>query len=316
MAEPGPPEWDPAEALVVGRSARRAPVAEPERVLPRAPSMPVSMVSSAAARPAQIVGWPATFARFDVAPGAVRSFAVGAGRVVYVEAGAPDVQSGDGRLRVHRANVPHLGGAAPLTAIEPGLMVRLAAGDLVLPTARARLMARNTTDRPTSLLVMGAEPPASGWLNPVRVLTLLLGVGAGILALDRARAVEAIASFIGTGGGLNASRLGFAFAALLLVGGALAPAAPRVAALVFLAGAAVGVVLATAGRWEERLEWWGAEYVLTAWTRLPLWSVASFGLALLALAGWRYRPRGGISRPSWLQPRRTRRRLPRRAAER
>jgi hypothetical protein len=253
-------------------------------------------------------GWPVALERYDVAPGAVRAFGLGDGRVLYVAVGAPDLECESGELRLHRANVPHLGGEASLTTVQPGLMVRLAAGDLVFPAADARLLAGNATDRQAALVVLGAKRAEAVWLNPIRILTLFLAVGTGILALDRARAVEALATFIRTGGGLNASRLGFAFAALLLVGGALAPTAPRLAALVLLAAAGTGAFLATAGRWEERLEWWGAEYVLTAWTNLPLWAAGAFGLALLALVGWRYRARGTLPRLTLPRSRRARRR--------
>src|SRR5687767_10090238 len=84
--EPAPPDWDPNEALVVGRAARRAPAAEPERVLPRAPSMPVSAARGAGARAAPNAGWPVAIERCAVAPGAVRALRVGAGRMIYVEA--------------------------------------------------------------------------------------------------------------------------------------------------------------------------------------------------------------------------------------
>jgi hypothetical protein len=85
--------------------------------------------------------------------------------------------------------------------------------------------------------------------------------------------------------------LGFALAALFLVGGALAPTAPRASAVAFAAAAGLAAFLASALRWEERLEWWGARYVLTAWERLPLWAAGGVALALLALGGWAYRPR-------------------------
>jgi hypothetical protein len=211
--------------------------------------------------------------------------------MLYVESGSPDLECEQGSLLLRRANLPRVAASPVATSIEAGRMVRLAAGDLAMPSARSRLVARNTTDRPAAILLLpiGQTGPAS-WLNPIRLLTLVLGVVAGFFAVDRARAVALWAGMIPSDGASNALAFAIAFAALLLAGATLAPAMPRVSALVFLLAAGIAGFLATASKWEASIEWWGASSVLTAWERLPLWSAGAVGLALLAFAGWRYHP--------------------------
>lgn len=290
----GPAEWEPGEALVTGRSVRAgSAAAQPSRRpsgIETTPSRPAVMATDDGAATSTWEG--ATL--IEIAPGARVPLAFDRGTVVYVDSGSPELTCERGYLSVHRASLPRVGAPQVPSAVGAGRQVRLGVGDLAVATEDARVVAQDATDRPATLLVFSADGRSGReWLNPIRVLALLLGLGAGALALDRARAVEALASFISTPGGLNASRLGFSFAALLLVGGALAPTAPRASALVLALATVTGIFLATASRWEERLEWWGAEYVLTAWEQLPLWTVAAAGLALMALAGWWYRPRRG-----------------------
>jgi hypothetical protein len=158
------------------------------------------------------------------------------------------------------------------------------------PPARDRLVRVTSVARPPTVAPSGATP---GLMSPPRLLVLLIGFAAGWAALDRVRAVEALATFIRTGGAAQVARLGFCFAALLWVGAALAPVAPRGAALAFDTAGAIGTFLATASRWERRLEWWGANAVLKEWDRLPVWAVGAFLLALLALAAGRYRRDSG-----------------------
>jgi hypothetical protein len=129
--------------------------------------------------------------------------------------------------------------------------------------------------------------------SPPRLLVLLAGFAAGWIALDRVRGVDALGSFIKTDGAAQVARLGFSFAALLWVGAALAPVAPRGSALAFGVAGAIGTFLATASSWERRLEWWGATAVLNDWDGLPYWAGAAFVLALLTLAAGHYQPRRG-----------------------
>lgn len=139
---------------------------------------------------------------------------------------------------------------------------------------------------------LGGELGTSYWLNPIGVLTAILGIGAGVVALDRARAIMAISAVITTHGTVNVSRLAVGLVVLFCVGGALAMPAPRLATAVFLAAGGVGVFLATAARWESRLKWWGAGYATTGWDNLWGWAALAFGLAVLAFAGWLYAGRG------------------------
>jgi hypothetical protein len=165
---------------------------------------------------------------------------------------------------------------------EPLTSNRLVRADAVAqPVARAR---------PT-------PAAASGGASPLGVLVLLFGFAAGWVVLDRVRAVEALASFLRTDGAAQVARLGFAFAALLWVGGALAVVAPRGAILAFAVAGAIGVFLATASRWESRLEWWGASAGLQGWDRLWLWAGFAFALAVLSYAAGRYRPRRALRLP-------------------
>ncbi|HKG25473.1 MAG TPA: hypothetical protein VKB09_07475 [Thermomicrobiales bacterium] len=157
------------------------------------------------------------------------------------------------------------------------------------PASRERLVRATAAPRPR--LAQAQRPgAATGQLSPARLLVLLVGFTAGWVALDRVRAVDALANFLRTDGAAQVARLGFAFAALLWVGAALAPVAPRGSALAFGVAGAIGTFLATASTWERRLEWRGAASVLNAWDRLPLWAGAAFALALFSLLAGRYRP--------------------------
>jgi hypothetical protein len=98
-------------------------------------------------------------------------------------------------------------------------------------------------------------------------------------------------NFIRTDGAAQVAQLAFAFAALLWVGGALAPVAPRGAIAILVIAGAIGTFLSVPDRWEVRLEWWGAQSVLDAWSSRPLWAGGAFCLALLTLIAERFRPR-------------------------
>jgi hypothetical protein len=163
---------------------------------------------------------------------------------------------------------------------------------------RERLIRTTTLTQPKK--VARSQPVAtSATLSPPRLLVLLVGFAAGWVALDRVRGVDALGNFIKTDGAAQVARLGFAFAALLWVGAALAPVAPRGSALAFTVAGAIGTFLATPSSWERRLEWWGATAVLNDWDGLPYWAAAAFALALLALAAGRYQPRRrAISSPN------------------
>jgi len=141
----------------------------------------------------------------------------------------------------------------------------------------------------------GARWIAPVWWNPIRVLTAILGIGTGVFALDRARAIMALDAMLGTDGTLQVSRLAVGLTVLYCVGGALAMPAPQVAGAVFLGAAGLAGFFALAAEWEARLRWWGAEYALTAWEDLWVWAGIGVGLAALAYAGGWYTKRGGVS---------------------
>jgi hypothetical protein len=164
------------------------------------------------------------------------------------------------------------------------------------PLPSNRLVRADVVVRPV-VRPSGVTTEASGGANPLGVLVLLFGFVAGWVVLDRVREVEALASFLRTDGAAQVARLGFAFAALLWVGGALAVVAPRGAILPFAVAGAIGVFLATASEWESRLEWWGASAVLQGWDRLWLWAGFAFALAILSFAAGRYRPRRALRLP-------------------
>lgn len=129
------------------------------------------------------------------------------------------------------------------------------------------------------------------WLNPFRVLAAAVGIGAGVQAADRVREVMELDAMLGTVGTQQVARVGLWLTVLLCVGGALAMPAPKLAAGAFLGAGALAAFFALAGWWESKLEWWGAEYALTAWSNLWVWVGVGLALAGLALAGGWYRPR-------------------------
>jgi hypothetical protein len=133
-------------------------------------------------------------------------------------------------------------------------------------------------------------------LNPPGLLVLLIGLTAGWTAIDRVRAIDMLAGFIRTDGAAQVVRLGFSFAALLWVGAALAPVAPRGAAIAFAVAGAIGAFLAMPSQWERRLEWWGAGAVLHTWDHRAFWAGGAFVLSALALAAGRYRREGSAVR--------------------
>ncbi len=138
---------------------------------------------------------------------------------------------------------------------------------------------------------MGQRLALPIWLNPVRVLTAVLGIGAGVEAMDRVRAIMELDAMLGSEGTSQVSRVAIWLTVLLCVGGALAMPAPKLAAVAFLGAAALATFFAVVGWWESKLEWWGAEYALTAWSNLWTWAGVGLGLAVLAVLGGWYQPR-------------------------
>lgn len=132
------------------------------------------------------------------------------------------------------------------------------------------------------------------WLNPIRVLAAVLGIGAGVQAVDRVRAIMELDAMLGTTGTFQVSRIAIWLTVLFCAGGLLAMLVPKLAAAAFLGAAALAAFCAMADWWESRLEWWGAEYALTAWSNLWIWVGIGVGLAALSLVGGRYRT--GITR--------------------
>lgn len=157
-------------------------------------------------------------------------------------------------------------------AMTPERLVRR-----VTPEARGRSRVRQTAG-------------GTGF-NPVQLVVTTVGFAAGWAAIDRVRAVDTMGNFVRTDGAAQVARLGFACAALLWVGAALAPVAPRGAAVAFTLAGAIATFLAVPDRWEVRLEWWGAGSVLEAWSSRPLWAGFAFLLALLTVLAERFRPR-------------------------
>ena len=139
--------------------------------------------------------------------------------------------------------------------------------------------------------VLGQRVALPVWLNPIRVLTAVLGIGAGVEAMDRVRSIMELDAMLGTEGTFQVSRAAIWLTVLLCVGGALAMPAPKLAAVAFLGAAGLAAFFAVASWWESRLEWWGAEYALTAWSDLWVWVGVGLGLAVLALLGGLYRTR-------------------------
>lgn len=135
----------------------------------------------------------------------------------------------------------------------PGPIERVDQDDSGTVPARERLVKTTRLTQPKR--VAHSQPVTTTTpLSPPRLLILLAGFAAGWIALDRVRGVDALASFIKTDGAAQVARLGFSFAALLWVGAALAPVAPRGSALAFGVAGAIGAFLATASSWERRLE--------------------------------------------------------------
>jgi hypothetical protein len=217
----------------------------------------------------------------------------------------------------HPSNVPHSDTLGIPTWLQwLVLAIALVIGGWLLIAARTER--RENVDRRAAAIGDGDDRPATGRfvrtaldtrprpaqtkaaprvpVNPFGLFALLIGFLAGWFALDRVRAVDALAGFIRTGGADKVVRLGFCYAALLWVGAALAPVAARGAALAFAAAGVIGTFLATPSRWERRLEWWGAGAVLNAWDHRAYWAAGAFGLALLALAGDRSRRGAGTVR--------------------
>jgi hypothetical protein len=109
--------------------------------------------------------------------------------------------------------------------------------------------------------------------------------------MDRVREIMELDARLGSQGTFQVSRLAIWLMVLLCVGGALAMPAPKLAATAFLGAGALAAFFAAVGWWESKLEWWGAEYALTAWSHLWVWVGVGVGRAALAMAGGWYRPK-------------------------
>jgi hypothetical protein len=173
-------------------------------------------------------------------------------------------------------------------AESPNDTVEAAASASPSTSGRPRLVKTSVPVARTQTRVRVTER-ARGF-NPMQLFVTVFGFAAGWVAIDRVRAVDTMGNFIRTDGAAQVAQLAFAFAALLWVGGALAPVAPRGAIAILLIAGAIGTFLSVPDRWEVRLEWWGAQGVLNAWSSRPLWAGGAFCLALLTLIAERFRP--------------------------
>lgn len=218
------------------------------------------------------------------APGTAASAAPGPGpagrsrRPTPAPAASDVILFGDeGLIAGRRPTSAHAGAAA-------GPAVALAPSDA--PDEAGEAESASEAGRDATTFVSDTTLP-----NPVRLFALVLGLIATALAVEHVRAVEALAGFIRSSNADQVGRLGMAFVLLLAAGTALVVVRPRIAALCFAGSGIVGIFLATAERWQDRLRWWDASYVLDAWQFLPQWSVAAFALAGVALLGAIYQPR-------------------------
>lgn len=132
--------------------------------------------------------------------------------------------------------------------------------------------------------------PMRVWLNPARLLVATLGIGLGIVATERARQVQALASLVRSDNAAQVSRLALAFAVLLLLGGSVAIFAPRVAALLLAVDGVLAIFLSVVPDLANRLRWWDVGYVLQPWESLRWWAGGCAALALLAWFSASYQP--------------------------
>ncbi len=123
------------------------------------------------------------------------------------------------------------------------------------------------------------------WTDPARLLPAVAGGAMGLLAAERTREVQGLASLVRSDNAAQVSRLALGFTVLLLVGAALAIPVPRAAAAVLALAGLVATTLAFAPQLANRLRWWDARYVLGEWPHLGWWAVAAFTLAGVALLG-------------------------------
>jgi len=121
------------------------------------------------------------------------------------------------------------------------------------------------------------------WADPARLLPAIAAAAMGLVAAERAREVQGLASLVRSDNAAQVSRLALGFAVLLLVGAALAVPAPRAAAAALVLAGLLGTTLAFAPELANRLHWWDARYVLGSWPDLGGWAAAAFVLAGLAL---------------------------------
>lgn len=138
----------------------------------------------------------------------------------------------------------------------------------------------------------GPETPGlhRSWLNPARLLVTVVGIGLGIVATERAREVQALATLVRSGNAAEVSRVTLAFAVMLLVGGSLAISAPRAAALLLILAGATALFLSYAPELANRLRWWDAAFVLQPWSSLQRWAGGCLVLAAIAWFSASYRP--------------------------
>jgi hypothetical protein len=176
---------------------------------------------------------------------------------------------------LHPSSLPHSDTLGVPTWLQWLVVaIALAIGGWLVLEARADRRARSAgepaasegeEDGPSSRRLVRAKPAAPsqktsrpaaatrGSLSPPSLLVLVIGVVAGWSAIDRVRAVDALAGFIRTDGAAQVVRLGFCFAALLWVGAALAPVASRGAAVACGVAGVIWTFLTVPSRWARRL---------------------------------------------------------------